>query len=400
MATEITDPVEMVSTAKPNEQPPIANVESTALEVLDNSFYIYHKHKIVGPITQHEIITLYVSSKIRDKIWIKSVKDAQKDGNWYLLNMSETSTNDDNKEIMQQYPALYNYLSPAIQSKDFEQHDIPTDIPEAAGSISRTKQIIQLLGRIVTVLCTIIVTAHILPTMSVTFCFGFCVYCLVEGDQNKEYLLFGICVFTAFLGQLITPIFIVYYVLLNVVNNAQWENEGLQSWMIAYIAWGVFSYLFTVGVAIARALQVQLEDKIKVDGLLQIMFFIIGVDFAQIGLESLFINVIFGLVILFLFPSLAALLPSAVIGFIANFMLEEKFQLKCGDSIANDIDELCFDTDYGCCEVISSHNIRNTYEFVGGLASNILATWAGIRIIGYLMVNITPDIAMFVRRNK
>ena len=96
---------------------------------------------------------------------------------------------------------------------------------------------------------------------------------------------------------------------------------------------------------------------------------------------------------------MAALLTSSFIGFIENFILEEKFELKCSADIVNN--ELCFnDSGHGCCDVISSHDIRNTYTFIGGLASNILATWAVIRIVGYLIVNMAPEAAVFAKRNK
>ncbi len=97
-----------------------------------------------------------------------------------------------------------------------------------------------------------------------------------------------------------------------------------------------------------------------------------------------------------MFPSLASFVPAAIVGFIANYVLEEQFELKCSEEIENTA--ICFDDGHGCCEVISSHELVNSYEFIGGLASNIIATWAVIRIAGYFMINASPSLALYVHR--
>ena len=99
----------------------------------------------------------------------------------------------------------------------------------------------------------------------------------------------------------------------------------------------------------------------------------------------------------FLLPFLASLLPAAAAGFITNFLWEESLTLKCEADIVDDT--LCF-KDYGCCEVISSHDISDSYSFWGGLSSNILAVWAGIRIIGYFMARGVPSFGMYATKKK
>ena len=94
----------------------------------------------------------------------------------------------------------------------------------------------------------------------------------------------------------------------------------------------------------------------------------------------------------------AALLPASIVGFIANFILEEKFELQCRDDFVNE--DLCFDSDYDYCEIVLTHNWRNTYGFIEGLASNILASWAIIRICGYLLVNADSNFSAQVKKNK
>ena len=107
-----------------------------------------------------------------------------------------------------------------------------------------------------------------------------------------------------------------------------------------------------------------------------------------------------GMIVLVMIPACASLLPAAIVGFISNFVLEEKFELKCDDNFVTDDIDLCFDSSYGCCKVISSHSWRNFYRFLGGLASNIIASWAIIRICGYLLVNASPDFSVHANRKR
>merc|ERR1711933_139742 len=120
------------------------------------------------------------------------------------------------------------------------------------------------------------------------------------------------------------------------------------------------------------------------DQINQVVLVIIGVDFGDVNIDLFGGDFIQVMSILFMMPSLASLLPAAVFGFIANFVLEEKFELKCDGIGENDC---AVQTEIGCCDIISSHELNNTYEFAGGLASNIIATWAVIRIFGYFFVH-------------
>jgi len=132
------------------------------------------------------------------------------------------------------------------------------------------------------------------------------------------------------------------------------------------------------------------------------VFWILGVDFGNVSAVTLMRKGqdYFGVGCILLFPSIASLLPSAIIGFIANFVLEEKFVLKCNEGFANEGTNLCSEDGSGCCQVISSHNVWNAQDFVGGLASNILATWAIIRICGYLLVNASSEASVWAKRAK
>ena len=126
---------------------------------------------------------------------------------------------------------------------------------------------------------------------------------------------------------------------------------------------------------------------------------ILGVDFEfkyKLDIEQFLHDISAEMCVEFVFPVLTAVAPSAIIGFICNLAFAEKFELKCFADIQNDY--LCFGN-YGCCDVISSRDIENTYSFIRELTSNTLGTKTVIRIIGYLMVNVSPEIYMFAERN-
>ena len=221
-----------------------------------------------------------------------------------------------------------------------------------------------------------------------------------DTDTKEDILYLGL--FTIGLsGLVVTPFIIVYIVLLDAVDYDGWKGE-IQSWMIGYIIWGIFTFIlismFLYGAVFARnkAEAQSLIFQKCIDWLL----WIIGVQFNLKGAADIRdFGADVALFIVFVFPAVAAILPCAIVGFIANYVLEEKFELKCSEDITND--DLCFeDGGYGCCEVISSHDFINSYSFMGGLASNILATWAIIRIVGYIMVNTSPELSMFANKTK
>ena len=274
----------------------------------------------------------------------------------------------------------------------------PVDLPKKAEEKKSVGlRMIRLLGIIVAVVSSLIIAIHILPSFCLFSCIWLPITVYLDKSDAKWHdadwvgiLYFILCA----TGLIFVPLIIVYVVLLGVLDIDEWNDE-IQSWMIAYISWGIISFIITISLT-----GMVLADRDEIKKFMEMIFFIIGVDFVDIDVKTLYYSdVKFAVCVVLVFPSLAALLPSAIVGFIANYVLEEKFELKCSDSIVND--ELCFNNDgYGCCEIISSHDARNTYSFMGGLASNILATWAIIRIIGYLMVNISPEAALFAKRNK
>ena len=378
--------------------------------VLKDLFYIYYKQTITGPYNHQQIFQLYVADKIKKTIWLKNAQYAQKQGElgkWCQCQISKRKDSDSfdiersnqgDGKLQDRFPELYHYLIPKI--KYMNTHNLipgddtctPTDIPadtKENENLSKLAVIVRILSICVFAVCAVIIGLHLIPTFCVAVVVLCCIFITCDNKLERSRTKFAFIILST-LGLLIVPFIIVYSILLGAVDHSGWNGE-IQSWMISYLSWGIFSFLYSTIVALAIVMEVKLTL------IMALMFWIIGVDFGDIDPDNFRANLTFALAVVFVYPALAALLPATIIGFIANYVLEEQFELQCSHDITDS--ELCFDDKYGCCEIISSHNIQDSYQFMGGLSSNILATWAIIRIIGYLMVNVTPEAAIFAKRN-
>ena len=289
--------------------------------------------------------------------------------------------------------------------------DPPPHIPkeDATQNVSKIVWFRRLLGKILLYSILLIITLHIAHLFVIGVIMVFAVAacgCLPEGEQDEDavsdYPITSMIVyFVMFIGLAVAPVMIVCIILFHTDIYSE-----VQSWMIAYITWGAITFILIYIFIIALF---GVKDKKKSDKLTKIntniILYIVGVDLGKIDIRDKIENsdvleVVKGkdmaLAVLMMIPPCAALLPSAIAGFLANYVLEEKFELKCKDDFVNE--DICFDTSYGCCEVVSSHNWRNMYSFMGALASNILASWAVIRIAGYLLVNAYPNFSVHANR--
>merc|ERR1719382_1892891 len=178
--------------------------------------------------------------------------------------------------------------------------------------------------------------------------------------------------------------------------------DEIQSWMVSYIVWGVSSYTIFCVLLCAQSKQITQSGPSGFDTMMNVVLKIIGVDFGGVSImawsQANPMDPKFW-AILCLFPSLASLLPAAIAGFIANFILEERFELSC-DGIEENTDDCAVVTTDGCCEIISSHAAENMYGFLGGMASSILATWGIIQIFGFLIVSAFPEFALYAKKKK
>eukprot|EP01084_Bolivina_argentea_P147079 257376_1 len=367
-------------------------------------YFIYNDHKICGPYDIDQIIMLYVKRRLKsNKLYIKSA--AAEDGDWQKIQLAHNmyarvSDKDQirmntikdclkaNEQIKVLYPELYTNLIENTINGTLRQVDVPTTVPTDAQRSSFYVRLMHLLGAILAYIMVFFLVVHNLPSLIFGCCIVAICACVLSSDHQEKIVMFGLLM--CYSGMLYSPAIIVF----SVLSSTDTWNE-IQSWMISYIIWGITSFLFTIsylfGVFLYKRNVLKLLDNV--------ILLIIGINFGEFDVMSLLdggdstITIMF---MMFVLPSFASLFPSAVIGFLANFVLEEKFVLECGDNVSEEY--LCFDDEYGCCEVISSHDYRDTYGFVGGLASNVIAAWAVIRVVGYLVINAFPSIAAYATR--
>eukprot|EP01084_Bolivina_argentea_P151381 264225_1 len=381
-------------------------------------YFLYNKNETSGPYLKHEIITMYVTKKLKeDKLYIMVANVKNKDNKerkWCKLTFPQEIFNDKNNddkerkqlmakceeinaEFKNKHPDLYENLIQNPFTGRMKQIEEPEDIPpeERGTSITKSRWVRRYLGKAIAIVLTINIVLHCIPTMVLSgalFLVYCCVYycCNTRIEMADAHLIFFI--FFLFSGMAITPIINVNMVL---TEMNMWDE--IQSWMISYIIWGIISLI----ASISHFVLIYFHKDIRI--LDNAILLIMGVDFGDFDVgRELKDNEnqleMFG--IIFIFPSLASLLPAITIGFIANYYLEEKFDLRCSEDISISSEHLCFEEQYGCCEIISSHDIKNAYVFIGGLASNVLFAWAVIRIAGYLLVNGFPKLSMFARKKK
>eukprot|EP01084_Bolivina_argentea_P304015 524980_1 len=387
-------------------------------------YFIYNQNRINGPYTNDEIITLYIRQKIKDEIWIKSAVKKKND-EWHKLTFPENLFKDSKKDkmrvskieqcatinagIKEHFPILYKNLVQQILTKRIVQMaiQIPKDIPKER-KISKFASMLPFIGKVITMILAVILFLHCLPTMIAAVIFvgtWLCVMKLAEQCSawvNEEdnwnrlgEIAAGVTLFTAFAGIILAPILSADFIL----EYSQVYDE-IQSWNVAYIVWGIILYCMICLIIVLLINDEREWSKVIMHHLFSVISIIIGVDFGDFSLTEAVksSDAMLAITVALIFPAVSALLPAAVAGFTANFILEEKFELKCSEDITNT--DWCFKSEYGCCDIISSHDVNNSYAFIGGLASNVLAIWAVIRIVGYLISNAFPTLSVYAKRTK
>ena len=125
--------------------------------------------------------------------------------------------------------------------------------------------------------------------------------------------------------------------------------DKIQSWMIAYWIWALFISIYWIinGLGIICIFRLGLRQRIR--KINSILWLIVGINLPkEKRKEKGYLSII-----------LASLIPAAIAGYIANFILEEKFILDCDQSDSSLYgDEKTVCTLSGeCCEIVSSHNL-------------------------------------------
>eukprot|EP01084_Bolivina_argentea_P063797 116398_1 len=371
---------------------------------IEKLYFICHNNKIEGPLTVEHIITLYVTNKLKkNQFWIQGSWRKGFRKNWYKVELPENINCEKskilyecatiNKKIAINFPEIYTDLIQQILIGQLHKLSPPEGVPNDA-KISFSATIIRIFGKIIAILMMSVLMLHcasMLVPCILLFCF-WCIISMITKCGGDDFDMYTILVLTGYFGLILTPSLGTYLILSQTIFY-----DEIQSWMIAWIVWGCMSCLSSIG-QVGICLNSNKNNKCF-DNVNKIILFVIGVDFGEFNLNEIIGCCDFGTLFgsIFLFPALASCLPAAMCGFIANFILEKKVQLKCSDSI--DDDTLCFE-DYGCCELVSNRDFESSYVFLGGLASNIIATWAIIRICGYLLVNAFQTLAIHAKKKK
>eukprot|EP01083_Nonionella_stella_P138958 423020_1 len=408
------------------------NINNLVKDIYDTQslYFIYNNNSIHGPYSTDDIINAYIRKQIKcGEMWIKSA--FTNDNKWHKLtiprkwndytqfrfdNQSRRTLIEhykfQNKDIKHMFPELYENLIENVIRNRINQIILPTDIPMDAKKESKITLITQTFGKCLAIMMALIIVLHCMISILIVgacccTCFGLLILCgkMNRDDIVKKHSLMYLIFVTSLLGLAISPIVLIHFIL---SYSERWME--IQSWMIAYIVWGIFTFMVLTTYTILTIILQGRKQKKYLRTVNRIIFFIVAIDFGafdiismlsakNVYIEDIFSGQAMGLVTFFLQMPIASLLPSAVCGFIANYILQEKFELKCRTEIVNT--NICFNSlEYGCCEVISSHNWMNSYAFMGRFASNILAVWAIIRICGYLLANARSDYAIHAKRTK
>eukprot|EP01083_Nonionella_stella_P305990 1069782_1 len=214
--------------------------------------YVYDGGKIKGPHTCDEIISLYVYNQIQDDILYISSATANK--KWYKLEIPRGITWRNkvklgaeylkkNSEIKTKFPELYNALIINIIKGKLTKIAPPLEIPE---EVQNRKSIASLfvpfLGKTVAFCTLIIVALHIAPFIPLSFAYRMmCIRprCCVESVSKTVLIWLSVVFYIIMFCGFLTPPFITTWLL---VSKLRLYDE-IQSWMIAYIVWGIFTFM-------------------------------------------------------------------------------------------------------------------------------------------------------------
>eukprot|EP01083_Nonionella_stella_P305989 1069781_1 len=229
--------------------------DNTILKPMHNTeliCYIYDGGRIKGPHTCDEIISLYVYNQIQDDILYISSATANK--KWYKLEIPRGITWRNkvklgaeylkkNSEIKTKFPELYNALIINIIKGKLTKIAPPLEIPE---EVQNRKSIASLfvpfLGKTVAFCTLIIVALHIAPFIPLSFAYRMmCIRprCCVESVSKTVLIWLSVVFYIIMFCGFLTPPFITTWLL---VSKLRLYDE-IQSWMIAYIVWGIFTFM-------------------------------------------------------------------------------------------------------------------------------------------------------------
>jgi len=199
------------------------------------------------------------------------------------------------------------------------------------------------------------------------FCFKYLIDIAPKYCSKRKYKILE-----CFTGTLLsfspsmTSVFIV--VIINIIGEMFPE---IQSWEVCYIMWSLcVSIAYWIQIVLLEIMRK--EDKAAAkDTMSKWLLYPFGIKPSEAGDSNRWSI------------PLVSFAPAMVAGFLANFILEEKYVFQCDHSAYDSISDVCYHDEGVCCIAISSHTAPIT--FMASLASTILAAWGVIKAIGHLI---------------
>ena len=379
--------IEMKHRAKTGE---IVNSSNT-------TYFIYQCGHIQGPFTVNELI----GKCLRNEIHLKSEKilfcPTSLTNNYYYTNkqlqkvwmtLDELKQNDKNGYHEEIYTNLYplSQLNTIIHQPPIPQMTIAYNHKSYGLSLH---QLIRYISIILSKVLFIIISLHfVIPLILSTF-----IYCLlyILCCSDKKTNLFNPCnlwtfiwhslIFkncqssnknkteddtesennfymkhksmkqthfvAVFVGFIATPTLII--MLLYHFWEEYDDEHVINIWMIGYIVWCLF-FIITY-----FCINLNLWYK-------HLTKFIIGMHITNVHKQDLLLNLC----------ALSSILPAVIIGYLANYYLNEKMTLEC---TTNALSEICIDNK--CCFIVSNHDTN---------IANMIVVFAAIRMLSWIVI--------------
>ena len=372
----------------------------------ENSLYwIYdpEDHRLSGPVNKQQICQMYVSREIFGNVKIRNaLAKGSHDDYWcdiYLPplypmdvisllaveDLSPTKVTEMKASFMRLFPALYTALQQQIS--DFRGRTKEIEIPplpiQNRYEYTGKNKILQLVSFVCSALLLLANMALISGVWVFCEYWKLCypkswrsflklrlkspykvMFLLHEQKLARREIRKAVCVdLCLFCVQIIgTCIIILYVWLLS-------EFSVVQSWTIVFLSWSFFHALF-----------VFLESYARINGNMTLMKILQAI---ALWINGINVANTFDYYVQTCHLTLMSLLPACICGFIANYLLQERFLLKCSQNAP--VSDICFHEGVGCCDVVSSHNFATSYLFIGASISNILLVFATIRLCAWIV---------------
>ena len=248
--------------------------------------------------------------------------------------------------------------------------------------ISKGEKALRMVGKLVYYMVMLVYGLHIILLYPILY------LCYKTKLKNSSFLFESIPIEDSLNA---TSILLTTIIVLLIVNLLEVHSE-IQSWMIAYIIWCLYVVIYlynracTVYVIFSdREIFGMKAGNVKVFNL--IIKYVVGVE-VENQAENNYTR---------LLAVVGGLFPALLAGFIANYILNEQYTLKCSKDFVSGI---C-DPDAGiCCKLVSSHQFDYFYEFMGRVASRIIASFGIVRIIGWLFCKGHPELKDIAKKMK